>query len=80
MAHLQVALSYRQIFFTFLKLGCIAFGGPAAHLVFFFFFFVKQQQWLSENNYELLLVLAQIFFLFFIILVDISIGFSLWFY
>ena len=60
MAHLRVALSYRQIFFTFLKLGCIAFGGPAAHLVFFHQVFVKQLQWLSENNYAQLLALAQI--------------------
>lgn len=60
MAHLPVALSYRQLFFTFLKLGCVSFGGPAAHLVFFHQMFVKKLQWLSENHYAQLLALAQI--------------------
>lgn len=49
-----------QLFLTFLKLGCMAFGGPAAHLVLFYQYFVQQKAWLSEHEYAHLLALAQI--------------------
>ncbi|OAL78615.1 chromate transporter [Acinetobacter sp. SFB] len=54
------SLHYRTIFLTFLKLGCLAFGGPAAHLVFFHHTFVKQLNWLDDQQYAQLLALAQI--------------------
>ncbi len=47
-----------QLFLTFLKLGCMAFGGPAAHLVLFYQYFVQQKAWLSEHEYSHLLALA----------------------
>jgi chromate transporter len=54
------SLYYRTIFLTFLKLGCLAFGGPAAHLVFFHQTFVKQLNWLDDQQYAQLVALAQI--------------------
>ena len=54
------SLHYRTIFLTFLKLGCLAFGGPAAHLVFFHHTFVKQLNWLDDQQYAQLVALAQI--------------------
>ncbi|MEG2687466.1 MAG: chromate transporter, partial [Christensenellaceae bacterium] len=53
-------LYYHTIFFTFLKLGCLSFGGPAAHLVFFHQTFVKQLNWLDDQQYAQLVALAQI--------------------
>lgn len=54
------SLHYRTIFLIFLKLGCLAFGGPAAHLVFFHQTFVKQLNWLDDRQYAQLVALAQI--------------------
>ncbi len=53
-------ISTLQLFLSFFKLGCIAFGGPAAHLVLFYQYFVQQKHWLSEHEYSSLLALAQI--------------------
>lgn len=53
-------LYYHTIFFTFLKLGCLSFGGPAAHLVFFHQTCVKQLNWLDDAEYAQLVALAQI--------------------
>ena len=52
--------SYSKIFLIFFQLGCVAFGGPAAHLVFFHRTFVKELKWLDEHEYSQLLALAQI--------------------
>ena len=49
-----------QIFLHFLKLGCLSFGGPAAHLVFFHRHFVQQLRWLSNAEYTQLVALAQL--------------------
>ena len=54
------SIHYRTIFLNFLKLGCLAFGGPAAHLVFFHQTFVKQLNWLDDQQYAQLVALAQI--------------------
>ncbi|NNH78673.1 chromate efflux transporter [Acinetobacter sp. ANC 5380] len=54
------SIHYRTIFLIFLKLGCLAFGGPAAHLVFFHQTFVKQLNWLDDQQYAQLVALAQI--------------------
>jgi len=52
--------SMYRIFLTFLQLGCMAFGGPAAHLVFFHRKFVDQLQWLNTRQYGQLIALAQL--------------------
>ncbi|WP_436917206.1 chromate efflux transporter [Acinetobacter schindleri] len=49
-----------QIFLTFFKLGCTAFGGPAAHLVFFHHKMVGQLNWLNDAQYQQLVALAQL--------------------
>lgn len=54
------SIHYRTIFLNFLKLGCLAFGGPAAHLVFFHQTFVKKLNWLDDQQYAQLVALAQI--------------------
>jgi len=53
-------LSNFSLFKIFLRLGCTAFGGPAAHLVFFYRRFVQQLGYLDEHQYAHLLALAQI--------------------
>lgn len=53
-------LGLSDIFLHFLKLGCVSFGGPAAHLVFFHRHFVQQLRWLSDAEYAQLLALAQL--------------------
>ena len=50
----------KGIFLHFLKLGCLSFGGPAAHLVFFHRHFVQQLRWLSNAEYTQLVALAQL--------------------
>lgn len=53
-------ISLYRIFLIFLQLGCISFGGPAAHLVFFHRKFVMQLQWLNDTQYSQLVALAQL--------------------
>ena len=48
-----------SIFLTFLKLGCISFGGPIAHLGYFRQEFVAQKKWLTEEAYAELVALCQ---------------------
>lgn len=48
-----------QIFLSFLKMGCIAFGGPVAHLGYFQDEFVKKRRWISESEYADLVALCQ---------------------
>jgi len=49
-----------EIFWAFLRLGLIAFGGPIAHLVFFRRWFVEQRRWLSDTAYAQIIALAQV--------------------
>ncbi|WP_369691923.1 chromate efflux transporter [Spiribacter salilacus] len=49
-----------EIFWAFLRLGLIAFGGPIAHLVFFRRWFVEQRRWLSDTAYTQIVALAQV--------------------
>ena len=51
--------SVREVFFTFLKLGCLAFGGPVAHLGFFQDELVRKRKWLSDAEYADLAALCQ---------------------
>lgn len=47
------------IFKQFFLLGCISFGGPAAHLGYFKRHFVDNLQWLSPSRYAQLISLSQ---------------------
>lgn len=55
----QASSSLASIFLTFLKLGCISFGGPIAHLGYFRQEFVARRKWLSEEAYAELVALCQ---------------------
>lgn len=47
------------VFLAFLKLGCIAFGGPVAHLSYFRDEFIARRKWLSDHKYADLIALCQ---------------------
>jgi chromate transporter len=49
-----------EIFWRFLLLGCISFGGPAAHIGYFQHTFVQKLAWLSNDAYAKLISLSQI--------------------
>jgi len=49
----------KKIFFIFLKLGCLCFGGPIAHLSFFHHEFVERRKWIDEKTYMSLVALCQ---------------------
>ncbi|MEO6847732.1 MAG: chromate efflux transporter [Chthoniobacterales bacterium] len=48
-----------EIFGAFLRLGCISFGGPVAHLGYFRAEFVSRRQWLNDEAYTDLVALCQ---------------------
>lgn len=48
-----------EVFWRFLFLGCVSFGGPAAHIGYFRKTFVEQLQWLDESSYARLIALSQ---------------------
>jgi chromate transporter len=48
-----------EIFFRFLGLGCISFGGPAAHIGYFRKLFVEKLSWESDESYTRLIALSQ---------------------
>jgi len=48
-----------EVFLRFLKLGCIAFGGPAAHIGFFEEEFVRRRRWLGAEEFADLIALCQ---------------------
>lgn len=50
---------YIQIFLVALKLECISFGGPTAHLGYFYDEYVKKRKWLNEKEYSDLVALCQ---------------------
>lgn len=49
-----------EIFLAFLRLGCISFGGPAAHLGYFREEFVRKRNWLTESEFAQCIAIAQV--------------------
>ncbi|AXV22567.1 chorismate-binding protein [Aeromonas veronii] len=49
-----------QVFIQFLWLGCISFGGPAAHIGYFQRTFVQRLGWLTQAEFARLLTLCQL--------------------
>ncbi|MCV3285414.1 chromate efflux transporter [Aeromonas veronii] len=52
--------SVGQVFIQFLWLGCISFGGPAAHIGYFQRTFVQRLCWLTQAEFARLLALCQL--------------------
>lgn len=52
-------ITITKIFLIFLKLGCISFGGPIAHLGYFRDEFVGRLKWLNDQAYADLVALCQ---------------------
>lgn len=50
----------REVVGLFLKLGCLAFGGPAAHIAFFREEVVKRRRWVTEERFLDLLGLTNL--------------------
>ena len=48
-----------EIFLTALKLGCMSFGGPVAHLGYFHEEYVQRRKWVDEARYADLVALCQ---------------------
>lgn len=48
-----------QLFWTALKLGFIAFGGPVAHLAWYRTVYVERKNWITESEYLRVVSLAQ---------------------
>lgn len=47
------------VFWRFLLLGCVSFGGPAAHIGYFQQIFVQRLHWLDDAAYARLVALSQ---------------------
>lgn len=56
---LSLGARLREVATAFLKLGCVSFGGPVAHLGYFHNEFVVKRRWLSEEAYGDLVALCQ---------------------
>ena len=48
-----------EVFWRFLLLGCVSFGGPAAHIGYFQQAFVEKLKWLDQAAYARLIALSQ---------------------
>lgn len=48
-----------EVFWRFLTLGCVSFGGPAAHIGYFQTTFVRKLQWIDDQSYARLISLSQ---------------------
>jgi chromate transporter len=51
--------SAREVLAVFLRLGCVCFGGPIAHLGYFHAEFVERRQWCTEESFAEIVALAQ---------------------
>lgn len=49
-----------EVFWTFLKLGLLSFGGPIAHVGYFHRELVEKRAWLNSEQYSQLLAVCQI--------------------
>ncbi|WP_421253644.1 chromate efflux transporter [Aeromonas jandaei] len=49
-----------EVFWRFLWLGCVSFGGPAAHIGYFQRTFVQRLAWLEQSEFARLLALCQL--------------------
>ncbi len=49
-----------EVLLLFLRLGCLSFGGPVAHLGYFRDEFVERRRWLSDADFAPLVALAQL--------------------
>jgi chromate transporter len=49
-----------EIFWTFLRLGLVAFGGPVAHLAYFRRWLIDERGWLSDAAYAQIIALAHL--------------------
>ncbi len=49
-----------EVFWRFLWLGCVSFGGPAAHIGYFQRTFVQRLGWLEQGEFARLLALCQL--------------------
>ncbi|MDR9433585.1 MAG: chromate efflux transporter [Spiribacter sp.] len=52
--------SISEIFWTFLRLGFIAFGGPVAHLGYFRRWFIDERGWLDDAQYAQIIALCHL--------------------
>ncbi len=52
-------MPFLSIFFAFLRLGCVSFGGPIAHLGYYHRVFVLERRWLSEAQFAQMVAIAQ---------------------
>lgn len=48
-----------EVFWRFLTLGCVSFGGPAAHIGYFQKAFVEKLGWIEQGAYARLIALSQ---------------------
>ncbi len=48
-----------EIFLIYLRLGCLSFGGPVAHMAYFQEEFVRHRGWLNDARYAELIGLCQ---------------------
>ncbi len=52
-------MTFLTVFWRFLLLGCVSFGGPAAHIGYFQRTFVESLRWISQEQYSKLVALSQ---------------------
>lgn len=57
--HRATARGLLEVAETFLRLGCLSFGGPVAHLGYLRAEFVERRKWLDEAHYGDLVALCQ---------------------